>query len=378
MKVGFNLLFLLPEKVGGTETYSRGMIESLEKLDKENEFFIFCNRENFQSFKFKSKNFQKVFSPVKASIRFLRILWEQAVLPIQAWFKKIDVLVSLGYVCPLFISCKSIVVIYDLNWFFHPEEFSFLEHIVWKTLVSLSAKRADYIITSSENSKNDISRVLKIPKEKISVVYGGIDRERFMLIKDKKKLLAIKKKYGIEDRFLLTVSASYHFKNLGKLIDSFYLVSQKFPRLQLLVVGLSGRAKPEILEKIKRHNLEKKVIVTGWVPDEDLPLLYSAAEACVHPSLYEGFGFPVLEAMACGCPVISSDAASLPELVGDASILVDAARSDDLAKGMKVVFESQSSARDLRRKGLERTKFFTWEKAALGFYQILNNLKIKN
>lgn len=374
MKVGFNLLFLLPEKVGGTETYSRGMIESLEKLDKENEFFIFCNRENFQSFKFKSKNFQKVFSPVKASIRFLRILWEQAVLPIQAWFKKIDVLVSLGYVCPLFISCKSIVVIYDLNWFFHPEEFSFLERIAWKTLVSFSAKRADLIVTTSKNSKKDITRILKIPKGKISVVYGGIDRERFKPIKNGKGHTVIKEKYGIKDRFLLTVSASYYFKNLDKLIDAFKDISEKFSDLQLLVVGLSGRAKPGILKKIKKYNFENKVIIAGWVPDEDLPLLYSAAEVYIHPSLYEGFGLPVLEAMACGCPVVSSNAASLPELVGDAAILADATETQALKNAIIKILTNQKLRKELILKGLKRVKKFTWIQTATTVRNLIRKL----
>lgn len=375
MRLGINTLFLIPGKVGGTETYTRGLVGVLEEIDKKNNYLIFCNQENHDTFRFRSKNFQKILCPIRASFRPWRILWEQLVLPIQAWQNKVDVLLSLGYVCPLFLPCKSVVVIYDLNWFFHPKEFSFLERLAWKTLVSLSARRTAHIITSSENSKKDISEVLKISKNRITVVYGGIDKERFKPVKNEKKISIIKKKYGIKEKFILTVSASYHFKNLERLIDAFYLTSQKFPNLQLLVVGLSGRAKPEILEKIKKYNLKDKVIIAGWVADEDLPPLYSVAEAYVHPSLYEGFGFPVLEAMASGCPVISSNAASLPELVGDAGIIVNARDEKEIAQGIEKILKNSLLVRKLRMRGAKRCQKFSWEVAARGILEIYKELE---
>ncbi len=371
MRIGINALFLIPGGVGGTETYARGLLDGLEILDKENEYIIFCNKENFETFQFSLKNFQKIPCPINAAIRPLRILYEQFILPFQIWQKRIDVLLSLGYVCPLFLPCKSIVVIYDLNWFFHPEEFSFFQRLTWKILVTLSAKRADHIITSSENSKKDIARILKINPRKISVVYGGVDRTRFKPAKDEKEILAVKVKYGIKDKFIFTVSAAYKFKNLGKLIDAFGSVVDKYNNVQLLIVGLGGRGKKDIVDKIRKYQLEDKVIIAGWVPDEDIPVLYTAAQIYVHPSLYEGFGFPPLEAMACGCPVISSNSAPLPELIGEAGLLVDARNNRQIADTIKEVLTDLKLRKELVKKGEIRSHLFNWEKSAQQVQQIL-------
>ncbi len=364
MLVGINTLFLIPGKVGGTETYARGLIDALSKLKSRDQYLLFCNRENYSTFEANSKNVDKVFCGIKASLRPVRILYEQIFLPFQLWRKKIGVLLSLGYSCPLFMPCKSIVVIYDLNWFFHPEEFTFFSRVAWKTLVTLSAKRADHIITSSENSKKDIIRILKVDSKKVSVVYGGIDAEKFKPEKGKDRILKIQKKYGIKQEFLLTASASYKFKNLGRLIDAFKIVTGAIPDLQLLVVGLGGRGKSEMITKIKNYYLEDKVIIAGWVDDEDIPVLYSAEKVYIHPSLYEGFGFPVLEAMACGCPVVSSKVASLPELVGEAGVLIDATKAQEMAGAMARLIKDNSLALEYIKKGQKQSKLFTWEKSA--------------
>ena len=364
MNIGLNLLFLIPEKVGGTETYSRGLIDELEKIDKNNDYALFCNKENYGTFSYRLSKFRRILCPVTGSIRPLRIIWEQLVLPFQILIQKTEVLLSLGYICPLFLPCKSVVVIFDLNWFFHPEEFSFVARFFWKTLVTLSAQRADLIITSSENSKKEISWVLGVPLGKIKVVYGGIDTKRFRPIKDKKKILEIKKRYGVKKDFILTVSAAYRFKNLGRLIDAFKTVNETKPEVQLLIVGLGGRGKPELLAKIKNYKLSDRVIVAGWVPDEELPMLYSAAEVYVHPSLYEGFGFPVLEAMACGCPVISSSSASLPELVGKQGILINALEVEEISRAILKLLSDSKLKKSLTRGGIDQVRKFSWEKSA--------------
>lgn len=364
MRIGINTLFLIPNKVGGTETYARGLLSGLGEVCGQDEYIVYCNKENYSTFIFNSR-FRKILSPFKATVRPLRIIWEQFILPLQLWSDKVDVLLSLGYICPLFVPCKSIVVIFDLNWFFHPEEFSFLSRFFWKTLVTFSANRADKIITSSINSKKDIMHVLGISDEKIEVVYGGVDRKHFKQTTDKKVLSGIKKKYKMTDRFILTVSAAYKFKNLSKFIDAFNSLNKKIPDLQLLIIGLGGRGKQEALDKIGNYSLENKVIIAGWVPEMDIPYLYSAAQVYVHPSLYEGFGFPVLEAMSCGCPVVSSKSASLPELVGKAGVVVDANNAQDIAEGIKKIIDNCTIRSEFVKNGLARSKNFNWLDAAI-------------
>ncbi|MDP3888633.1 MAG: glycosyltransferase family 1 protein [bacterium] len=371
MKIGLNLLFLIPNKVGGTETYARGILEQLDIIDKKNEYLVFCNQENYSSFRFKEKRLKKILCPIKAVFRPFRIIFEQFCLPVIIFLNHVDAIVSFGYIGPLFVPCKSHVVIYDLNWFYHPEEFSRFSHFFWKTLVTLSAKRAERIITSSQNSKQSLIEVLNILPEKIFVVYGGIDRTRFQPIIKNSEIVRTKKKYGLSGDFIFTASAAYKFKNLGRLIDAFKVVVGEIPDIQLLIVGLDGKAGPEILGKIKNGSLEKNVIIAGWVPNSDLPILYSSAKLYVHPSLYEGFGFPVLEAMACGTPVISSNAASLPELVGDGGILVDAKKTEKLAKEIIRVLKDKGLSSTLIKKGRVRASLFTWEKSAKIFHSLL-------
>lgn len=372
MKIAVNTLFMIPGKVGGTETYARGVLSALNNIGQANDYLIFCNKENFYTFNFTAENFRKIQAPVKATIRPLRLLWEQIILPLQLLINRVDVVLSLGYIGPLFVPCKSAVVIFDLNWFFHPEEFTFLSRLLWKILVTLSAKRANLIITSSMNSKNDIVTILNVPPKKVLVVYGGIDRARFRKINNSVLIKKLKRKYKIYDKFILTASAAYKFKNLANLIEAFRIISSDLKKLQLVIVGLGGKGKPEIINKINKYKLNKKVLVAGWVKDEDIPLLYSSAETYVHPSLYEGFGFPVLEAMSCGCPVISSESASLPELVGKAGIIIDAKKSENIANAIKEVVSNRKLRNKLIKDGFQNAAKYDWSISAK---KILNNLE---
>lgn len=343
-------------------------MSSLTKFGKNHEYILYCNQENFPSFLSRDKNLKRTLINIPARLKILRLLCEQLLLPFYAYFQKVETLVSFGYVCPLFLPCKSVVFIYDLNWYFHPEEFSFIERNVWKILVTLSAKRADMIITSSISSQKDIIKILKINRNKVIVIYGGVDLKRFKEIKRSKEIMEIREKYGITKNYILTVSAAYKFKNLVFLIKAFKDVEGDY---QLVIVGLRGRGRPALLKTIKDLGLEDKVIIAGWVPNDDLPVLYSGAEIYVHPSLYEGFGFPVLEAMASGCPVVSSSSASLPELVGKAGILVNARKRRLFSKRMKYVLSDVKIARKFRERGYVQSRQFTWAKAGSKFMAIL-------
>lgn len=357
IKIGINLLYLIPGKVGGTETYAKGLIEGLREVDKVNEYYLFCNRENRNHFT-ETGNFKVVALQLKASNRAARVLYEQLVLPFQTLKYEIDVLHSLGYVAPFVNFCPSLVSIYDLNWHFHPEDFSISENRALKFLVPNSAKACDLVVTSSNSSKKAIVDVLGVSKRNVKVVYGGVPKLK------KPYSISRLKKLGIDRKYIYTVSASHPHKNLITLLKAFLILKDDGYDVDLVVVGLRGRAQGDVLEFIKNNKLSKRVKIMGWVSDKDLSTLYKYSEVVAFPSLHEGFGFPLVEAFVSGKPVVSSDYFSLKEVAGNAAVLIDPLRPDEIADGLKKVLDNPEYKKQLARKGKERSTLFSWEKSA--------------
>lgn len=367
MRIGINLLFLIPDKVGGTETYTRGLINGLLENDAKNQYILFCNKENYSSF-LKFKNCEVVELPFYASNRILRLFYEQFLLPFYLKKHKIDVVYSLGYTAPFFPFCKSIVTIYDLNWYYHPEDFSKIEKLAWQFFVSNSARFGDKIITTSKSSKESLIKVLDIESSKISVIYGGVPE----LAKPGKK--EILKKLGINNKYLFTVVAAYPHKNLMTLLKAFKEISIKKPNLQLVVVGLGGRAEEDIKKFISENNLSKRVHILGWVNNTILSTLYKFAEVFIFPSKYEGFGFPIVEALYFKKPIVSSNAFSLKEVVGDAGILVNPINVDELSKSICKVLDNSHIKNKLLKASGKKIRNFLWSDAAEQTINIFKSL----
>jgi len=366
MRIGINILFLIPGKVGGSEIYLRNLLENLTMIDRENEYILFTNMENSGTFKISQDNFKEVLCPVRASFRPARVLWEQFILPFQIKKYRIEVLHSPGYTAPLLASCCSIVTIHDMNYFYYPEDFSKLTTFFLKLLVPLAARRSRKIITVSRNSKKDIVQILKIPESKICVIYeAGSSHLSVPIVIENKVREKLKERCGIDKKFILTVSVSHPHKNLHRLVEAYDILCKRYQiACQLLIVGIKGRAQSGLMNLVKELSLEKRVIFTGWVSNEDLLLLYSEAELFVFPSLFEGFGIPVLEAMAQGTPIVSSNAASLPEVVGDGALLVDPCNIDEIAEAMHRVLTDETLRVALIKRGFKRVSRFSWEKTA--------------
>jgi glycosyltransferase involved in cell wall biosynthesis len=296
-------------------------------------------------------------------------VWEQLVLPLQARKCGIDVLHSPGYTAPVLVACPSVVTIHDLNYFYYPEDFSKLAVLALKILVPAAARTSNKVITVSQNSKRDITTKLGIPPEKVCVIYEAAGSAFCRSVSQteaiNRKMKVLRNRHGICSEFILTVAASHPHKNLDRLIRAYYFLRKaRLVEHQLVVVGLKGRAHPGLTNLLSELSLQEVVTLTGWVPDEDMPLLYSAADLFIFPSLFEGFGIPVLEAMACGTPVISSNATSLPEVVGDAGILIDPYDIEGMAGAMYELLTDDELRNSLVTKGLDRVKMFSWERAA--------------
>lgn len=232
-----------------------------------------------------------------------------------------------------------------------------------RLLVRPLARRADQVVTFSEHSRKDIARLLDIPLERISVTYPAAP-DTIRPVRDRRTLTAVRERYGLPEDFLLFVGTLEPRKNVRRLIKAFGRAAPALPGTALALVGPQGWRMSDPAATAEEAGVSQRVVVTGPVPDDELAALYSAATALVYPSLYEGFGLPPLEAMRCGCPVITSNVSSLPEVTGDAAVLVDPCSLEELAEAMVRVVNDRSLREELAERGEKRARRFTWERCA--------------
>ena len=344
-------------------------------------FKIYLKRQPLESFPEETEGWKyKVFGPKK--------FWTQIALPLNLCLgrPRPDVFFSPTHYAPRFCPIPSVISIMDLSFFKFPEMFKKKDLVQLKSWTAYSAKKAVKILTISQASKNDIIRYYRVPKERIVVIYPG--KRKIESGKGKMGVKEVRKKYGIEGDYILYVGTLQPRKNLSRLIEAFKTVcanysnlkrinSNKFDKnsgnsdIYLVIAGKKGWMYDEIFQKVKELNLEKNVIFTGYVPDEDLPVLYKGAKCFVLASLYEGFGIPVLEAMSFGCPVVISNVSSLPEIGGKAAVYVDPYDVKDIAEKIKLIIENGKLKKEMREKGLEQAKKFSWEKCARETFKVL-------
>jgi glycosyltransferase involved in cell wall biosynthesis len=264
-----------------------------------------------------------------------------------------------------FAACKTkkVITLCDVFPLSFPGYSAKLENLIYKYWLPKIVPKLDKVITISHHSKKDICEYLTMPESKISVTQLATDA-RFRPLPDK-IVTPVLSQHHLEEPYILYVGSIEPRKNLVRLLKAFAQTNKKLPQFKLVIVGARNYWKSSpVAETVKEFSLQDQVVFTGYIPDEDLPAIYNGAYLFCFPSLYEGFGLPVLEAMACGTPVITSNTSSLPEVAGDAALLVDPYQVEDIATGMENVLENPSLTLELKTKGLERAKQFTWEKTA--------------
>lgn len=374
MIIGINALFLLPCMVGGSETYIRNLVKCFAKTQGDNSFVVFINKESVGIFDALSPMIEVVCSPIHASNRPLRILWEQLVLPFQVWRYKIDILFSAGMTSPFFCPVSSVLVLFDLQHVNQPQNYPAVHLCFLRTIIYLSAKTADGIVTISEKVRKDIIKDYRIAPDEIAVTYLAVDHNAFFP-RGRNETEAIRAKYELPERFVLYAASSLPHKNHTRLFEALKIVKTELGNIKLVLIGARDKGDDLILAKIKELDLEDDIVFTGWLPYEDMPLIYCASEVFVFPSLYEGFGIPVLEAMACGIPVVCSNIEPITKVVGNAAILVDPYSPVDIARGIISVSVDKKVCNDLVRKGFKRAAEFTWKDTAEKSLIFMNSLK---
>jgi glycosyltransferase involved in cell wall biosynthesis len=295
--------------------------------------------------------------------KFNSNVWFQLKLPLIMKKNKIDLFHGTMAVLPMLSDVPSVVTIYDLVLEILPGSMHWKNWLPLKILMKASADKSTRIIAISENTKKDIMKFFGIEQEKIKVIYPGISNNFCPCKMENDRLIL--NNFNLSPGYILTVGTLEPRKNINRLLNAYkMLVSGEENIPQLVIVGGQGWLSQDINELVDTLGLREKVIFTGYVPDSDLPALYRGAEMLIYPSLYEGFGFPPLEAMACGIPVISSNISSIPEVVGDAGILVDPYSPDDMARAIAEVLRNEELRTHLKSAGITRSVLFSWDKTA--------------
>jgi glycosyltransferase involved in cell wall biosynthesis len=290
----------------------------------------------------------------------VRILWEQAVQPWSLRLAGVDLLHSPAFVSPLIANCPTIITVHDLSFLLYPKGFRRWNRGYLRLFTRLSVTKARRVIAVSQTTRDDLLRLYGLSPEKVDVIHNGVDPAFRRLPVDQVALFRVRR--GLPERFVLFVGTLEPRKNVVRLIEAYAHLPPSCPPLML--VGGKGWLYDEVLSKVEELALADKIHFVGYVAAEELPLWYNAAEIFVYPSLYEGFGLPPLEAMACGTPVITSTASSLPEVVGQAGVLIDPADVLALASAMAQVLGDAAMQAQMEMAGLEQAKHFSWPKAA--------------
>lgn len=295
-----------------------------------------------------------------------RLYWEQVLLPYGLRQNGIHLYhATWNYGIPLSCPCPAVVTIHDVIPLAMPDYSTPLKaKLIYQFSLRVSVWKAKAIIADSQASKNDVIELLKITPDKIGVIHNGISQV-YRPVNSQNKIKSARSRYGITFDYIIYIGGLDPRKNIDGLMKAFKLFRDKVnDKIQLVVIGRKNYFYSTLLGLAEDLGLSEYVIFTGYIPDGDMPVLLSGSKMLVYPSFYEGFGFPPLEAMACGTPVITSNRSSMPEVVGSAAILINPDSTEEIADTMYKVYADETLVADLEKKGLTRARQFSWEKMA--------------
>jgi glycosyltransferase involved in cell wall biosynthesis len=360
LRIGVNALFLIPGGVGGTEIYLRSLLAALAEIDRENEYFIFVNYETGPDVAPRQANFTLVPQSVRAVNRPARLLWEQSALPLAVLRLRLDVLFNAGFTAPIFCGCPQVTVFHDLQLKRHPEYFRWFDLPFWTFFLFWSIQVSRRVVAISSATADDLRRWYRLPEGKLLTVPSGVDPVFFELAARRQP-----------EKFLLTVSTLHPHKNLDRLLYAFAEFRKLHADYRLIVTGKHGFYTEELMALRERLDLGGCVAFPGWVPRQELYDLYARASAILYPSLFEGFGLPVLEALAAGVPSACSAVEPMDSLAADAALKFDPKEPSAIAVAMHRLVSDQALRERLAEAGPRRAAEFSWHSTARGVLDAL-------
>jgi glycosyltransferase involved in cell wall biosynthesis len=361
--IGLNLIFLVPGETGGMEVYARELIPALlEQAPPGMRFTAFINRETAAAGGGPWRDLLPVRTvPVSAHHRVQWVLGEQALLPPQAARARVELMHSLASTAPLWGRFRRVVTVHDLIYARFPDAHAGLRDKGMRVLVPGAVRRSDRVIAISRSTRNDLVALLGMRADQVDVVPNGLGTVRRESSMSEPEVRA---RFDLDgEPVVLSLSAKRAHKNLIALLGALARLAPA-ERPVLVIPGYPTAHEAELRARTRALGLERSVRFPGWVSEDELEGLWAVAKACVFPSLYEGFGLPVLEAMARGVPVACSNASSLPEVAGDAALLFEARDERAIATALRRLLSETELPRTLRERGLKRVAEFTWERTA--------------
>ncbi len=401
MIIGYDASRSFIGKRTGTENYSYQILSHLAKIDHRNQYKVYLSpfsgivpaKAGIQEFRSRIGSGIAEAANFEADLIPLHRLWTQYGLAKRTFLEKdLDVLFIPAHTLPLFRKpgLKTVVTVHDLGAEYLPRTHQLKQRLYLNFMTHRQLKSATHIIAVSKSTREDLINKVGIPADKITVVYEGYNEKLFKPVRGS-QLGQTLKKYNLEDQnYFLFVGTIQPRKNLEQLIKAYakfikqgatgfqgdaltYVKASPYKKLQLVLAGSKGWLADEIYSLPQELGIEKQVKFLGYVPDEELPALYSGALAFLYPSLFEGFGLPILEAMACGCPVLTSNTSSCPEVAGNAAIIVNPYQEEEISKGISKLTSDPKLRKELSNKGFSQIKKFSWEKAARETLKVLES-----
>ncbi|MGZ3990518.1 MAG: glycosyltransferase family 4 protein [Flavisolibacter sp.] len=374
MRIGIEAQRIFRPKKHGMDVVAIELVKSLQEIDHRNEYIVFSRNGVKDDTIRASSNFQIAQFPALTYAD-----WEQVKLPLAARKKKLDLLHCTANTAPLFSGIPLVLTLHDIiyleNIDFKGTSYQNLGNLYRRWLVPRIVKKARMVLTVSSFERDNILEKLQLPEEKVQVLYNGVS-SRFNHLYDPQEVEAFRRRYGLPGQYIMFLGNTAPKKNTPNVIRAFAAYCQSHPDpLKLVLLDYKKELVEKLLEELKQPALMDHFVFPGYVPHQEIPLMYNAATLFLYPSLRESFGLPLLEAMACGVPVITSNTSSMPEIAGDAALLVDPFDVKELTGALQRLAGNEELQQQLREKGLERARQFTWKASAEKLLSIYESLR---
>ena len=346
----------------GIHNYISQLLRHLALADGAFEYTVYCN--SCQALNGTGLKVVSTRWPAERPVG--RILWEQLAWPLSIWRRRLDLVHSLAFVTPYANTTPSVVTVYDLSFIHYPEQFPRLRQAYLAGQTRRSCRSARRVVTISESGRQDVHQLFGVPLQRIDVVSPGVDQ--VYCPGPVNEAAAFRERKKLPEQYVLHVGTLQPRKNIPLLIEAYADLQRA--DVTLVLAGGKGWFYDEIYDRVRVLGLEERVIFPGYVPDTELPLWYNAAAVLVFPSHYEGFGMPILEAMACGTPVVAARTSAIPEVTGDAALLFDPLDKAALSERLATVLDEPEQAATMRERGLSQALGFSWQRAALEMLEV--------